>query len=133
MKMSPLFIINIILFVILLGMALNWLYYFIVGKMSATVIEEEGFREGMRKAQVIDVREKDAFVGGHILGARSLPYTTFKETYVTLRKDMPIYLYDHKKTLAVRAANILRKKGYTDVFILKGGYNNWTGKIKKGH
>jgi hypothetical protein len=29
-------------------MGLNWLYYYILGKRSATIIEEEEFREGMR-------------------------------------------------------------------------------------
>ena len=32
-----------------------------MAKRSATTLTEEEFREGMRKAQVIDVREKDVF------------------------------------------------------------------------
>ncbi|MBU7398080.1 rhodanese-like domain-containing protein, partial [Staphylococcus aureus] len=29
-----------------------------------------------------------------------------------------------------RAARILKKNGYTDIYMLKGGYKKWTGKIK---
>ncbi|MDN3193895.1 rhodanese-like domain-containing protein, partial [Enterococcus faecalis] len=36
-----------------------------------------------------------------------------------------------KKALSIRAANLLRKNGYTDIYILKGGYDGWTGKVKK--
>ncbi len=31
----------------------------------------------------------------------------------------------------MRAANKLRKNGYTNIFYLKDGYENWQGKIKK--
>ena len=130
---TTLLIINLILLAILLVMGANQLYLYLMGKKSATLLSEEEFREGMRRAQVIDVREKDVFVAGHILGARSIPYTTFKATHASLRKDMPIYLYDHKQTLAIRAAIILRKNGFTDVYILKPGYKQWTGKIKSGN
>lgn len=131
MKTIPFLIINIILGAILLWMGGNELYLRLMAKKSAKTITEEEFREIMRKGQIIDVREKDTFDAGHILGARNIPYSTFKQTHASLRKDLPVFLYDQKKTLSIRSANILRKNGYTDVYILKGGYNNWTGKIKK--
>jgi rhodanese-related sulfurtransferase len=109
-------------------MGLNWLYYYILGKRSATIIEEEEFREGMRKAQVIDVREKAEFDAGHILGARNIPYTVLDNSISAIRKDQPVYLYDRSKALSVRAANKLRKKGYKNIYILKDGYDSWTGK-----
>lgn len=130
--MNPtLLTINIILAAILLGMGGNELYLRMMAKRSAKTITEEEFKERMRKGQIIDVREKSSFDAGHILGARSVPYSMFKQSQGSLRKDLPIYLYDQKKTLSIRAANVLRKNGYTDVYILKGGYNGWTGKIKK--
>ena len=62
-------------------------------KHYATVLDEDAFREGMRKAQVIDLRQMDAFDKGHILGARSLPYIYLKQQYGELRPDLPVYLY----------------------------------------
>ena len=129
--MSILWVINGILLVIVLAMVFNELYLKIMVKRSAKMLTEEEFKETMRKAQVIDVREKDRFDAGHILGARSMPYSMLKTTIGSLRKDQPVYLYDQKKALSIRAANLLRKNGYTDIYILKGGYDGWTGKVKK--
>ena len=129
--MSILWVINGILLVIVLAMVFNELYSKIMVKRSAKMLTEEEFKETMRKAQVIDVREKDTFDAGHILGARSMPYSMLKTTIGSLRKDQPVYLYDQKKALSIRAANLLRKNGYTDIYILKGGYDGWTGKVKK--
>ena len=129
--MSILWVINGILLVIVLAMVFNELYLKIMVKRSAKMLTEEEFKETMRKAQVIDVREKDTFDAGHILGARSMPYSMLKTTIGSLRKDQPVYLYDQKKALSIRAANLFRKNGYTDIYILKGGYDGWTGKVKK--
>lgn len=129
--MSILWVINGILLVIVLAMVFNELYLKIMVKRSAKMLTEEEFKETMRKAQVIDVREKDTFDAGHILGARSMPYSMLKTTIGSLRKDQPVYLYDQKKALSIRAAYLLRKNGYTDIYILKGGYDGWTGKVKK--
>lgn len=121
---------TLIIFLIVVGIALNWLYYYILGKRSATMLDQEAFKEGMRKAQVIDVREKDTFNAGHILGARNIPYTVLAQSYASIRKDQPVYLYDTARALSVRAANKLRKQGYKDIYILKDGYQTWTGKTK---
>lgn len=129
--MNVLWIINLILITILLAMGANELYLRIMAKRSAKTITEDEFKENMRKAQIIDVREKDSFDAGHILGARSMPYTMMKTTLNSIRKDQPVYIYDQKKSLSIRTANLLRKKGYTDLYILKGGYEGWTGKTKK--
>lgn len=131
LNIQPIHVINLILVLILLGIGGNELYLRIMARRSAKTIEEEEFKEGMRKAQVIDVREKDMFDAGHILGARSMPYSSLKNSIPSLRKDQPIYVYDQKKAMSIRAANLLRKQGYTDIYLLKGGYDNWTGKVKK--
>ena len=122
--------INIILGLILLAIALNWAYFQIMGRRSAKIISEEEFKNGMKKAQVIDVREKNEFDAGHILGARNIPYTVLANSYNSIRKDQPIYLYERKKGLAVRTAIKLKKQGYQDISILKGGFTEWTGKTK---
>lgn len=131
MKIQPITIVNIILIIIILIMVGRSLYFRVMAKLSATWLEEADFRENMRKAQVIDLREKPEFKAGHIMGARNMPYTTFKESLPSLRHDQPIYLYDQKKTMSIRAANVLRKKEFNNVFILKGGYDGWTGRVKK--
>ena len=128
--MSILWVINGILLVIVLAMVFNELYLKIMVQRSAKMLTEEEFKETMRKAQVIDVREKDTFDAGHILGARNIPYTVLKDSLGSIRKDKPVYIYDQKKSLSIRTANKLRKAGYQEIYLLKGGYDGWSGKIK---
>ena len=127
---NTMWVINGILALILLGIGLYELYIYIQGRRSAKMLSEEEFKEGMRKAQVLDVRERDEFNAGHILGARNIPYTVLANSYNSIRKDQPIYLYERKKGLAVRTAIKLKKQGYPDISILKGGFTEWTGKTK---
>jgi rhodanese-related sulfurtransferase len=121
----------LVLALIILAIALNWAYFQIMGRRSATIISEDEFKAGMKKAQVIDVREKNEFDSGHILGARNIPFTVLTNSFSAFRRDQPIYLYDTRKSLSIRAANKLRKEGFTNVYILKEGYEGWSGKTKK--
>jgi len=97
----------------------------------AKLIDAETFEAGIRTAQVVDLREKKDFDAGHILGARNFPYSTFKGYHSQLRQDLPVYLYDQGKTLSTRAAIMLGKDGFKQIFILKNGYVRWEGKTKK--
>ncbi|SDQ50838.1 rhodanese-like domain-containing protein [Virgibacillus salinus] len=101
-------------------------------KNVVTILTEDQFREGYRKAQLIDVREPQEFKKGHILGARNIPVTQMKQRLVEMRKDKPLYLYCQSGSRSARAAQLLHKKGYTDINQLKGGFKKWTGKIKNG-
>jgi len=99
-------------------------------RMYVNTLTEEQFTEGYRKAQLIDVREPQEFKNGHILGARNIPVTQIKQRLVELRDDKPVYLYCQGQSRSVRAANILRKKGYKDINILQGGFKKWAGRVK---
>lgn len=117
----------IIALVILLGIGV-FRYYRQRGFL--TVLTEEQFREGYRRAQLIDVREPQEFENGHILGARNIPLTQMKQRLVEMRPDKPVYLYCQGSSRSSRAANLLRKNGYKDLNILKGGFRKWTGRVK---
>lgn len=93
-------------------------------------LTEDQFREGYRKAQLIDVREPQEFKKGHILGARNIPVTQMKQRLVEIRKDKPVYLYCQSGSRSARAAHLLNKKGYEDLNQLQGGFKKWTGKVK---
>lgn len=123
---------SIILWAGLIIYGIFWLYRFIEGKRAATVLTSEEFRKDIRKVQVVDIRETPEFEAGHILGARNIAFSQFKERYRELRKDQPIYLYDQRNIISGRAAAVLKKNGYKNIYTLKGGYDNWDGKIKKG-
>ncbi len=119
-------IVLIVLALVIIWMVTN----FIINKRSVTELNQEEFQEGIRKAQLIDLREKADYDYGHIIGARNIPMTMFRQRYQGLRKDQPIYLVDANGIASYRAARTLKKKGYTNLYMLKGGYKKWTGKIK---
>ncbi|MDO4432683.1 MAG: rhodanese-like domain-containing protein [Aerococcaceae bacterium] len=116
------------LFLVLYGV--YYLYLFILRKTSATMVDEAAIQENIRRVQVVDVRESADFDAKHILGARNIPISQFKERHHELRRDTPIYLYDDALNFASRAAHTLKKSGYTNIHILKGGFSRWTGKTK---
>lgn len=99
-------------------------------KKIVTNLSQEQFIEGYRKAQLIDVREPKEFEGGHILGARNIPSSQFRQRYKEIRPDKPVYLYDQSGARSSRSAMFLKKKGYTQLFQLQGGFKSWTGKVK---
>lgn len=88
--MSSLWIIVILLVIVVGYMIFNA----IINKRSVEELNQYEFHQGMRKAQVIDVREKVDYDYGHINGARNIPITMFKQRYQGLRKDQPVYLCD---------------------------------------
>ncbi len=118
----------LILLIVIVGFGIY--RYFKQRKILKTLSEEE-FRQGYRKAQLIDVREPKEFDGGHILGARNIPLSQLRNRLIELRKDQPIYMYCQNGTRTARAAILLNKKGYNELYQLQGGFKKWNGKIKK--
>lgn len=117
---------------ILLIAGLGWLLYeavnFFRRRQAAEALENDEFREDIRKAQLIDLRQKDEYKRSHILGARNMPYAELSRRMGELRYDQPIYLYEEGKMLSLRAALKLKKEGYKEIYYLKGGFDNWDGR-----
>ncbi|MFZ2353445.1 rhodanese-like domain-containing protein [Paucilactobacillus nenjiangensis] len=128
--LSNMNMLNILIIVLIAAWVIYRVYQYAMCKKYANIITEEEFTQGMRKAQVIDLREKNDFDRGHIMGARNVPLTVLKQRYVEIRSDLPVYLYDQGMMLSTRASKLLGKKGYSDISILKSGYARWTGKTK---
>ena len=119
---------------ITLGVVVVILVYAVISFMrirkTVTSLSQEKFIEGYRKAQLIDVREPKEYAGGHILGARNIPQSQLRQRYKEIRPDKPVYLYDQNGARSGRVALFLKKKGYTQLYLLEGGFKKWTGKIK---
>ncbi|WP_181350086.1 rhodanese-like domain-containing protein [Thalassobacillus sp. CUG 92003] len=120
-----------ILLILSLALVVFVVYKYIKSRRILTTLTEDEFRQGYRKAQLIDIREPKEFQGGHILGARNIPLSQMRNRLMEIRKDQPIYLYCQNGARSGRAAMLLNKKGYQDIYQLKGGFKKWTGKIKK--
>ena len=113
-----------IIVIIILYMLGNWF----MNKRAVTELEQNEFHKGLRKAQVIDVREKVDYDYGHINGARNIPISMFSQRYQGLRKDQPIYLCDANGVAGYRDVSL--KNGYKDIYMLKGGYKNGQVRLK---
>ena len=122
-----------VLITVLIVLALIIVYVLINSyriKKAVTNLTQEEFIQGYRKAQLIDLREPKEFEAGHILGARNIPTTQFRQRFKEIRPDLPVYLYCQNTGRSARAALQLKKKGYTQIYQLQGGFKTWTGKIK---
>ena len=82
-------------------------------------------------AAFIDIRPEAAYAEGHIAGAVSLPYNTFKERYPKLADQLPVDLqlitYCDGRDLRRRRrpAISLFQLGHTNVVIFFGGWPEW--------
>lgn len=110
--------------------SLYQLFLWIQRKRSAKYMTADELKEYGRHIQLLDVREKAEYDAKHILGARNVPYTYLKQGLVDVRYDQPICLYDDYVFVSGRAAALLKKVGHKDIYILKGGLEEWTGKVK---
>jgi parallel beta-helix repeat protein len=80
---------------------------------------------------LIDIRSERAFHKNHIEGAVSLPMAYFSCDACLLKKalfkyDDTIILYGTEDEETKHVCSILKEKGYTQVYYLKGGINSWT-------
>lgn len=123
---QALYTIGIILGLIIIYVLVNTLRI----KKAVTNLTQEEFIKGYRKAQLIDVREAKEFESGHILGARNIPSTQLRQRYKEIRPDLPVYLYCQNSARSSRAALFLKRKGYSQLYQLQGGFKTWTGKVK---
>ncbi len=78
-------------------------------------------------AVVVDVRDRDQFVTGHLVNAKNFPLGDIESDRKRIDK------YRNKTVLAVcdtgatsgKAANVLRGQGFENVFSLRGGLRAW--------
>ena len=76
---------------------------------------------------LIDPREELIFSRGHLLHARSVPLSRLELNFARLvpRLETRIVLCDEADGLAERAAGILARAGYENLFVLAGGVAAW--------
>lgn len=94
-------------------------------------LKSADFEASMHNNQIIDCRKKQDYKQSHIMGSRNIPLESMKNASTLLHKNKPIYLYANDTHKARKAANELFKLEYRELFVLKGGFKNWNGKIKE--
>ena len=83
-------------------------------------------------AAIVDVREREEFVEGHIEGAEFIPrgLLDLKIENTVPDKDRPVVLYCAGGTRSALAAKTLEQLGYSDVKSMAGGFTAWK---RSGH
>jgi sulfur-carrier protein adenylyltransferase/sulfurtransferase len=82
---------------------------------------------GATRPVIIDVREKDEWVQGHIPGARwiSRGHLESRIEDAVPERDTPIVLYCAAGNRSAFAAKVLGQLGYADVTSMAGGFTAW--------
>ena len=78
-------------------------------------------------ALILDVREDNEFVSGHIPNAKHIPLGQLSNGLLTLEKfkDQTIVVNCRSGSRSSSACGILRKQGFTKVYNLAGGILAW--------
>lgn len=76
-------------------------------------------------SQFVDVRTIEEYAGGHAARAINIPLDTIANDLDQLKKDEPVYLICQTGSRSKKAAVILNKAGFTNVFNITGGTSAW--------
>lgn len=84
-------------------------------------------RINREKAVIVDVREPEEYVTGHITNAKNIPLSQLDERLpqVAKNKALPVVLVCEKGARAVRAEAAAKKLGYEKAQALAGGMKGW--------
>lgn len=84
-----------------------------------------------RKGLILDVREAAEYAFGHMEGAKSIPIGELESRLKELDKNEEIYVICRTGNRSDLAAHLLAKNGYTKVYNVLQGMNEWNGKMIK--
>lgn len=92
-----------------------------------SVQEAKKLSENNGKRLLLDVREKDEYREGHLVGAVSLPrgFLEIKVESTIPDKSTPILAYCAGGVRSLLAGKALKDMGYEDVTSMSGGYTAW--------
>jgi rhodanese-related sulfurtransferase len=91
------------------------------------IIDEDG-----RKVKVIDVREPEEYVAGHIPGVPLIPMHTIPAKMAELDKDEEYIFVCRSGRRSHEVAKFLKRQGFEKVTNFYGGMLTWSGDIRQG-
>ncbi len=94
---------------------------------AATLLDSKEFKAAIaasKEAQVIDVRMAMEYNQGHFDQAVNISFydKDFATQMERFDKSKPIYLYCRSGIRSGKAAKLLAKRGFEEIYDLKGGY-----------
>jgi len=98
-------------------------------KMTETSLSPQDFNNKLKNtpnAILLDVRSESEVKEGALPNAQNIAYDdSFSNKLGGLSKESPIFVYCAAGKRSAKAAEILKEKGFKEVYQLKGGLNAW--------
>lgn len=98
-------------------------------KVSTKSVSLQGLNdliEANNNLQVIDCREKDAYVSGHIPGSVNIPRGLLEFSGKLSNRRLTTVVFGNKQGSAALAAQTLKKLKYSDCLWVDGSWEDWT-------
>lgn len=86
---------------------------------------------GKSNVIIIDLREREEYVAGHIPSAINIPYEELEDRKRDLHRNHLLIFYCDRGNISLLAARDLLKDGY-NIKSLYGGIRAYNGKIDRG-
>ncbi len=86
---------------------------------------------GKTNVLIIDLRDREEFVAGHIPTAVNIPYEELEERKMDLKRYSLLIFYCDRGNISLLAARDLMKDGY-NIKSLYGGLRAYHGKLDRG-
>lgn len=96
---------------------------------SISVNEMDQLYRKKPNTKILDVREEDEYVSGHIPGATSMPLSSFAEQLNELDKHQTYHVICYSGSRSGMACQFLAKSGYQATNII-GGMSAWRGDLE---
>ncbi len=94
-----------------------------------TKVKAADFEKKKVQTQLIDVRTKDEFKQGKIVGARNIPIGDFNNIETKIIKTKPVSVYCASGKRAKKAAKKLANSGYANIIVMNDKLVNYKGKM----
>ena len=96
--------------------------------ISLTPAELQALQAAQPALDLVDVRDPEEWVGGHIAGARLVPLAELRaDPDASLSRGKPIVFVCAKGVRGMQAAKLAERFGYEPVYNLDGGTKGWQG------
>lgn len=73
-------------------------------------------------ACIIDVREKREFEAGHLINAKNIPFSEFRQRLDEIPKDRPVYVHCRSGQRSYNVVVALQQLGYDNVYNVSGSF-----------
>lgn len=77
------------------------------------------------KTLILDVRSADEYQSGHLRASKNIPLNELPDRMDDLNKSASVLVICQTGTRASRAASQLRRAGFSEVYVLEGGFAAW--------